>query len=144
MLELWSKRLPALSTRTKLAPLNAAELFIARVPEAIIAVSVNVLAPLKIQEPVPAFKIDKVPPLGLTNAEVILLDVPDPVSVKVDDEPKIAKLPELSKPTQDEPEPSKVAPLAPIVNKRSIDWAVPPVNLRVPPLITRFAASLVD
>lgn len=41
------------------------------------------------------------------------------------------------------PDASKVAPLAPTVNTRSVDVAAP-VYCNVPPLITKLAAALVD
>ena len=109
------------STLTKLALLSEDKPG-TRVPEEIIAVPVKVLDPFKTHAPapVPFLRTDKVPPLGSGNTEFKDAEyIVDALKDNVGDVPKTTKLPELPKfiPAL---ELSKVAPLAPMVNKRSI------------------------
>ena len=68
----------------------------------------------------------------------------EPVKVRVGEVaavvPSVPELPKVNAPVPDE---SIVAPLVPIVNKRSVVTAAP-VYLSVPPLMTKFVAALLD
>ena len=74
----------------------------------------------------------------------VSVPVPLPVKVKVGvpvvEEKRMVPAPNVNAP---EPDASSVAPPAPIVNKRLVVCTAP-VYCKVPPLITRLPAALVD
>ena len=101
-----------------------------------LAASVQVPAPDLVMADAP--EVAGLPKIG------VRVPFAEPVKVKVGDEaavvPSEPAFPKVSAPVPDE---SIVAPLVPIVNKRSVVTAAP-VYLSVPPLMTKFVAALLD
>ena len=94
--------------------------------------------------PVPDLVKDEAPEVAGLPKTGVKIPFAEPVKVRVGEVaavvPSVPELPKVNAPVPDE---SIVAPLVPIVNKRSVVTAAP-VYLRVPPLMTKFVAALLE
>ena len=115
-----------------------------KVPAEIVVDPVKVLADAKVQVLVPVLARDRSPEVAGSVKTGFKVAAKVPVTVNVGElagsATKLAVLLNVKVPVPDE---SIVPPFAPMVNNRSVETAAP-VYFKVPPLITKLEAALLD